>query len=649
MTTSENVKQRRWYWIYFALAAFDLLTVIFSLFLNYYLTETYSESIKANEQWATRLAYFAKLRNQAAAVNAPGNDVFDSLDPVTESRRMQDALIEFNRQFDEAHYELFSRVGITQGGLFLADFEEIQTAMDEMVKEAEMIFSGIQNGSQRAASGHMSIMDRKHALLGHVFAQLENNVRADQLRRFADQRELAKKLRGAEYAIVAAIVLMVLGITLYGSSVMREMTAAAAARESLVAQLQQARNELDRRVEERTAALQRTTESLNAQIVERIAAENKVRVSQGRLRQVIDLVPHFIFAKDSQGRFILANRTLARAYGTTVEDLEGKRDVDFAKSEEEVNRWRQADQEVLQSNAAKVIDAEIRWGADGIERVFSTIKIPFTFSGSERPTVLGVSTDITERTRAQQALQRLNDELEERVRQRTVELVAANKELEAFAYSVSHDLRSPLRGIDGWSLVLMEDYADKLDETAKSHLQRVRAEAGRMSALIDSMLDLSRVTRVDMRREQVDLTRMANDLIAALRQGEPLRQVDIFVEAELVTRGDPNLLRQVLQNLLENAWKFTGKRADARIEFAAEKEEKRTVYRVVDNGAGFDMAYAGKLFGAFQRLHKAAEFPGTGVGLATVQRIIRRHGGEIWVDSNVGEGTKFYFTIGASA
>ena len=310
MTTSENVKQRRWYWIYFALAAFDLLTVIFSLFLNYYLTETYSESIKANEQWATRLAYFAKLRNQAAAVNAPGNDVFDSLDPVTESRRMQDALIEFNRQFDEAHYELFSRVGITQGGLFLADFEEIQTAMDEMVKEAEMIFSGIQNGSQRSASGHMSIMDRKHALLGHVFAQLENNVRADQLRRFADQRELAKKLRGAEYAIVAAIVLMVLGITLYGSSVMREMTAAAAARESLVAQLQQARDELDRRVEERTAALQRTTESLNAQIVERIAAENKVRVSQGRLRQVIDLVPHFIFAKDSQGRFILANRTL---------------------------------------------------------------------------------------------------------------------------------------------------------------------------------------------------------------------------------------------------------------------------------------------------------------------------------------------------
>ncbi len=649
MTTSENVKQRRWYWIYFALAGFDLLTVIFSLFLNYYLTETYSESIKANEQWATRLAYFAKLRNQAAAVNAPGNDVFDSLDPVTESRRMQDALVEFNRQFDEAHYELFSQVGVTQGGLFLADFEEIQTAMDEMVKEAEMIFSGIQNGSQRAASGHMSIMDRKHALLGHLFAQLENNVRSDQLRRFADQRELAKKLRGAEYAIIAAIVLMVLGITLYGSSVMREMTAASAARESLVAQLQQARNELDRRVEERTAALRRTTESLNAQIVERIAAENKVRVSQGRLRQIIDLVPHFIFAKDSQGRFILANRTLARAYGTTVEDLEGKRDVDFAKSEEEVNRWRQADQEVLQSNAAKVIDAEIRWGADGIERVFSTIKIPFTFSGSERPTVLGVSTDITERTRAEQALQRLNNELEERVRQRTVELVAANKELEAFAYSVSHDLRSPLRGIDGWSLVLMEDYADKLDETAKSHLQRVRAEAGHMSALIDSMLDLSRVTRVDMRHEQVDLTLMANDLIAALRQGEPLRQVDISVEAELVTRGDPNLLRQVLQNLLENAWKFTGKRADARIEFAAEKEEKRTVYRVVDNGAGFDMAYAGKLFGAFQRLHKAAEFPGTGVGLATVQRIIRRHGGEIWVDSKVGEGTKFYFTIGASA
>ena len=219
---------------------------------------------------------------------------------------------------------------------------------------------------------------------------------------------------------------------------------------------------------------------------------------------------------------------------------------------------------------------------------------------------------------------------------------ALNQELEAFSYSVSHDLRSPLRAIDGFSLAVLEDSADKLDADAKGHLERVRAATQRMGRLIDDLLELSRVARAPMRLEPVDLSAMTATVIAELREAEPTREVAVTIAPALATRGDPRLVRVLLDNLLGNAFKFTGKRARATIEVGA----TAGAFFVRDNGAGFDPAYAEKLFGAFQRLHDAREFAGTGIGLATVQRIVRRHGGRVWATGEPGKGATFSFTLG---
>jgi len=250
--------------------------------------------------------------------------------------------------------------------------------------------------------------------------------------------------------------------------------------------------------------------------------------------------------------------------------------------------------------------------------------------------------EIAERKRAEEAL--LKAKAATDAANQGLELV--NKELEAFSYSVSHDLRAPLRSIDGFSQAVIEDYADRLDDQAKDYLNRVRAATQRMGHLIDDMLALARVTRAEMRRETVDLSALAGDVLAELRKSEPDRRVECHIEPGLVAEGDTRLLRVALVNLLGNAWKFTGKQARARIEFGAHPQKTGgPAYFVRDNGAGFDMTYAGKLFGAFQRLHTSQEFPGTGVGLATVQRVVHRHGGQVWAESAVGKGATFYFTL----
>ena len=239
-------------------------------------------------------------------------------------------------------------------------------------------------------------------------------------------------------------------------------------------------------------------------------------------------------------------------------------------------------------------------------------------------------------------------ELEERneaLRRNAAELLAANSELDAFAYSVSHDLRAPLRSIDGFSQVLLEDYGTQLDESGRDSLQRVRTASQRMATLIDDLLKLARVTRGEMRTEVVDLSKVAGEIVAELERSTPERQVEFAIAQGLEARGDPRLLRVVLDNLLRNSWKYTAKQPRARVEFAAAQENGERVFMVRDNGAGFDMQYADKLFGVFQRLHTAAEFEGTGVGLATVRRIITRHGGRIWAESAVDRGATFYFTL----
>lgn len=225
-------------------------------------------------------------------------------------------------------------------------------------------------------------------------------------------------------------------------------------------------------------------------------------------------------------------------------------------------------------------------------------------------------------------------------------LEAANKELEAFSYSVSHDLRAPLRSIDGFSQALLEDYADKLDEHGKGYLRRVRAASQKMAQLIDDMLKLSRVTRAELSREEVNLSALVQEVAAGLRLAQPSRKVDVTVASGLRARGDSKLLYIALENLLGNAWKFTGKRSSgARIEFGITEHNGGSAYFVRDNGVGFDMAYVDKLFGAFQRLHGSNEFPGTGIGLATVQRVINKHGGKVWAEGEVEKGATFYFTL----
>jgi signal transduction histidine kinase len=236
-------------------------------------------------------------------------------------------------------------------------------------------------------------------------------------------------------------------------------------------------------------------------------------------------------------------------------------------------------------------------------------------------------------------------QLEQRVAERTAQLTVANRELEAFSYSVSHDLRAPLRGIDGFSLALLEDYGAQMDATARSYLDRIRAATQRMGILIDDLLQLARVSRTEMRMEDCDLSALAESVMEDLRRSAPRRAAEITIEPGLRAWADPTLLRVVLENLLGNAWKFTAKRAVTQIALRRQDSSGAPVFSVADNGAGFDPAHAGQLFSPFQRLHPASEFPGTGIGLATVQRILQRHGGRAWADAQPGQGATFYFTL----
>jgi light-regulated signal transduction histidine kinase (bacteriophytochrome) len=250
--------------------------------------------------------------------------------------------------------------------------------------------------------------------------------------------------------------------------------------------------------------------------------------------------------------------------------------------------------------------------------------------------------EVIERQQAEQRAQELNQGLQQAI----IELRSVNRELEAFSYSVSHDLRAPLRGIDGFSQALLEDCLDQLDPTGQDYLRRIRAATQRMGQLIDDLLTLSRVTRSDMHKESVDLSRLASRICTNLQQASPERPIEFEIQADLIAHGDARLLQVVLDNLLNNAWKFTAKQPQAKIEFGAIVQENSTpVYFVRDNGVGFSMSFIEKLFRPFQRLPGMHEFPGNGIGLATVQRIVHRHGGQVWAEGALNQGATFYFTL----
>ena len=347
---------------------------------------------------------------------------------------------------------------------------------------------------------------------------------------------------------------------------------------------------------------------------------------------IIDQIHDAVVSTDLDGTITGWNRGAERLFGYLADEALG-REIGMLYFDREVLQ-RDVVQPLREKGAHEV---EVRLRRKDGKPLDVLLSLSMRLDGEGHPVgMLGYSLDIGARKQAQHLLQR-----------RSEELAAANRELEAFAYSVSHDLRAPLRAIDGFSQALLEDYGGRLDETGRDYLRRVRAAAQRMAALIDDLLELSRVSRSQLQPEVVDLSRMAREIMAALQERQPERRVAIVIQPGLKARGDPGLLRTAMENLLGNAWKYTGRTAEARIEVGSESTQTGTVFHVRDNGAGFDMRYAAKLFSAFQRLHHPSEFEGTGVGLATVQRIIHRHGGRIWAQSSPGQGATFLFTLGA--
>jgi PAS domain S-box-containing protein len=286
---------------------------------------------------------------------------------------------------------------------------------------------------------------------------------------------------------------------------------------------------------------------------------------------------------------------------------------------------------------------------------FEHVGAPISWSAEQRyfavalANLVALALEQDETRRAEEEIRRLNEQLERRVTDRTAQLAQANRELESFSYSVSHDLRAPLRAIDGFTALLESDHGAELDEEGQDYLHRVRAAAQRMAHLIDDLLDLSRLSRRELHAHRIDLSALAGEIAGELAQREPQRAVEVVIAPGICVRADPLLMRVVLENLLGNAWKFSSRRARARIELGQDQRPEGRVYFVRDNGAGFDMAYAGKLFAPFQRLHAATAFEGNGIGLATVQRIIHRHGGKVWADGAVEHGATFFFTIGCQA
>ncbi|MFN2455760.1 MAG: PAS domain S-box protein [Pyrinomonadaceae bacterium] len=386
-----------------------------------------------------------------------------------------------------------------------------------------------------------------------------------------------------------------------------------------------------------------TVGSQIGQFIEHGRAASELQASERRYRSLVAATSQVVWRTDAEGR---------------VEDMPDWR-VLTGQTEEEVKGfgWLDALHPDDRERTASVWAEAVRTGTvceteyrirrrDGSYGYFAVRGVPITDADGRIREWVGVCTDISERVDAEQRILRLNVELERRVIERTAELEAANKELEAFSYSVSHDLRAPLRSIDGFSQVLLEDYAGHIDAAGQNYLHRVRAATQRMAQLIDDMLKLSRVSRGLMRRDEINLSALARETLEHLQKAQPERRVEIEIAEDIIARGDAQLVRIALENLLGNAWKFTGRRPSAKIEFGIKVGDVgERIFFVRDNGAGFDMAYANKLFGAFQRLHSIKEFEGTGIGLATVQRIINRHGGSIRAEGEIGRGATFYFTL----
>lgn len=354
--------------------------------------------------------------------------------------------------------------------------------------------------------------------------------------------------------------------------------------------------------------------------------------------RLLDATPDAVVITDADGVITVVNEQAVRLFGHSRDEMLGRK-VEMLIPERLRGRHPEHRRAYSEAPRARPMGAA-NMSLHGLRKDGSEFPAEISLSPvatEEGPWAITAVRDITHQEQQKAALRRATDAA-----------VAANHELETFSYSVAHDLRAPLRSIDGFSQALLEDYGGKLDDEGQDHLRRVRAAAQRMAQLIDDLLALSRVTRAELHRTAVDLSAIAREIAESLREADPARDVRFTIANGLVAHADARLVRAVLENLLGNAWKFSSKRPSAHVEVGSAIVDGEVAFFVRDDGAGFDMTYAGKLFTAFQRLHNRADFEGTGIGLATVMRIVRRHGGRVWAEGAVDRGATFWFTLPSS-
>jgi PAS domain S-box-containing protein len=372
-------------------------------------------------------------------------------------------------------------------------------------------------------------------------------------------------------------------------------------------------------------------------ITERKKAEEQLRAASLYARSLIEASLDPLVTISSEGKITDVNKATEEVTGVERDHLIG---ADFADYFTEPDKAREGYQLVFKEGFVRDYPLAIRHISGKITDVLYNASVYQDEKGNVRG-VFAAARDITERKKAEESIEKLNEDL----KRRTAELEASNMELEAFSYSVSHDLRAPLRSVDGFSLALIEDYSEKLDEKGMDYLQRMRVAAQRMGQLIDDLLKLSRTMRAEMHHECINISEIVMDIVNELKDSQPERNVEFIIELDVGAVGDPHLLRIMLENLLGNAWKFTNTQKVARIEFGRHGGNGGTTYFIRDNGVGFDMNFYDKLFNPFQRLHLPNEFPGTGIGLALVKRIVQRHGGNVWAEGEIDKGATIYFTI----
>lgn len=596
---SQQEKRPKWHYIYFLLAAFDLLTVSASLYLNHRLMLIYTASVTVNQEWAVRLGRYATLSQLAGAVNAPGNDVFDSHDVPGESARLHSALAQFTTALEVAREELQTIAPQQEATLLRQNLDSVHVSMTAMVAEANLIFSYFVKGEPEQAGARMATMDRRYSALNASLADLNEQVREIQKRHFMQQLDVAGSLRRFEYLIAGLIVLMVGGVTLYGHKIAQELTKHTTEREQYV------------------EALHHANAALQVEINERKQLDAALQESQALFHSFMNHSPALAFLKNEAGQYRYVNHAFERMSKHETQDIMGKTDFDLW-SAEFAQRIRNNDLEVLATGKV----SEFVESTQNIEgaRYWLSFKFPIQ-DGAGRRLLGGVSIDITERQEAE----RLKDEL---------------------VATVSHELRTPLASLRGFAeLMLKREYSP---EKRQQFLTIIHNEAFRLTNLINDFLDLQRIESGQQTYHFVDtnLDVLISEAIATFSQQDGKHQWIKEISSSLPNiQVERDRIRQVLANLLSNAVKFSP--TGGAITVRATEQPKEILITIADQGIGIPSEALPKLFKKFFRVDngESRNIGGTGLGLALVKNIIEAHGGRIWVESLPGKGSSFFFTL----